>query len=86
MLSTSKSQTRHRSSGAASASPYQQRTSPCENPTQQLIRQAVDFLVERVRQGKSEMLTAYLSAMAQFHSYSFGNILQIARHRTALPS
>jgi N-terminal domain of anti-restriction factor ArdC len=81
MLSTNKSQTSHRSSGAASASPYQQRTSPRENPTQQLIRQAVDFLVEQLRQGKSETLTAYLSAMAQFHSCSFGNILQIARQK-----
>ena len=64
-----------------SESPYQQRTNPKDNPTQQAIRQAVDFLIEQLQQGKSEMLTAYLTAMAQFHSYSFGNILLIARQR-----
>ena len=31
--------------------------------------------------GKSEALTAHLSAMARFHNYSFGNILSIARFR-----
>jgi hypothetical protein len=64
-----------------SDSPYQQRTSQKDNPTQQLIKQAVDYLIQQLEQGKSETLTAYLSAMARFHSYSFGNILQIARQR-----
>jgi len=64
-----------------SQSPYQQRTSAKDNPTQQAIKQAVDFLIEQLQQGKSEMLTAYLTAMAQFHSYSFGNILLIARQK-----
>lgn len=64
-----------------SESPYQQRTSPKDNPTQQAIGQAVDFLIEQLRQGKSEMLTAYLTAMAQFHSYSFGNIFLIAKQK-----
>ena len=62
-------------------SPYQQRTSLRDNPTQQAIKHAVDFLIEQLQQGKSEMLTAYLTAMAQFHSYSFGNILLIARQK-----
>ena len=31
--------------------------------------------------GHSEVLTAYLSAMAKFHTYSFGNIQLIARQR-----
>ena len=31
--------------------------------------------------GHSEVLTAYLSAMAKFHAYSFGNIMLIARQR-----
>jgi hypothetical protein len=62
-------------------SPYQQRTSQKDNPTQQLIKQAVDFLLQQLKAGKSETLTAYLAAMARFHSYSFGNILQIARQR-----
>jgi len=64
-----------------SDSPYQQRTSQRDNPTQLLIKQAVDYLIQQLEAGKSETLTAYLSAMARFHSYSFGNILQIARQR-----
>jgi hypothetical protein len=64
-----------------SQSPYQQRTTLRDNPTQQLIKQAVDFLIQQLEAGKSETLTAYLAAMARFHSYSFGNILQIARQR-----
>jgi len=64
-----------------SESPYQQRTNQKDNPTQQLIKQAVDFLLQQLEAGKSETLTAYLAAMARFHAYSFGNILQIARQR-----
>jgi hypothetical protein len=62
-------------------SPYQQRTTQKDNPTQQLIKQAVDFLLQQLEAGKSETLTAYLGAMARFHKYSFGNILAIARPR-----
>ena len=79
------SATPHRKNAAQpvqrSESPYQQRTSAKDNPTQQAIKQAVDFLIEQLQQGKSEMLTAYLTAMAQFHSYSFGNILLIAKQK-----
>ncbi len=64
-----------------SESPYQQRTTQRDNPTQQLIKQAVDFLLQQLEAGKSETLTAYLAAMARFHAYSFGNILAIARQR-----
>jgi hypothetical protein len=64
-----------------SESPYQQRTTQKDNPTQQLIKQAVDFLLQQLEAGKSETLTAYLAAMARFHAYSFGNILAIARQR-----
>ena len=64
-----------------SDSPYQQRTTQRDNPTQVLIKQAVDYLIQQLEAGKSETLTAYLNAMARFHSYSFGNILQIARQR-----
>ena len=53
-----------------SESPYQQRTSQKDNPTQQLIKQAVDYLIQQLEAGKSETLTAYLGAMARFHSYS----------------
>jgi Antirestriction protein len=65
----------------ASQSPYQQRTTQKDNPTQQIIKQAVDFLIQQLEAGKSETLTAYLAAMARFHRYSFGNILAIARQR-----
>ena len=64
-----------------SESPYQQRNTQKDNPTQQLIKQAVDFLLQQLEAGESETLTAYLAAMARFHSYSFGNILAIARQR-----
>jgi hypothetical protein len=64
-----------------SESPYQQRTTQKDNPTQQLIKQAVEFLLQQLEAGKGETLTAYLAAMARFHSYSFGNILSIARQR-----
>jgi N-terminal domain of anti-restriction factor ArdC len=64
-----------------SASPYQGRTAQKDNPTQLIIKQAVDFLVQQVEAGKSETLAAYLSAMARFHNYSFGNIVAIARQR-----
>lgn len=64
-----------------SESPYQGRTAQKDNPTQLIIKQAVDFLVRQVEAGKSETLTAYLTAMARFHRYSFGNILAIARQR-----
>jgi len=61
--------------------PYQQPTNPRDNPAQQLIKQAVDFLIEQLKQGKSQTLTAYLSAMARFHSYSFSNVVAIVHAR-----
>ena len=75
----------HRNNAALrSNSPYRQRTTERENPAQQLIKQAVEFLLKQLEEGKSETLTAYLAAMARFHNYSFGNILAIARqHQTA---
>jgi N-terminal domain of anti-restriction factor ArdC len=62
-------------------SPYQGRTVQKDNPTQLIIKQAVDFLIQQVEAGKSETLSAYLTAMARFHNYSFGNIVAIARQR-----
>lgn len=61
--------------------PYQQRTAQKDNPTQLLIKQAVDYLIQQLEAGHSETLANYLGAMARFHNYSFGNILQIARQR-----
>ena len=57
----------------------QQRATQKGNPTQQLIKQAVDYPIQQLETGKSETLTAYLGANARFHSYSLGNILAIAR-------
>ncbi len=48
---------------------------------QQLIRDNVKFLIEQLEAGHSESLTAFLDAMAHFHSYSFGNVLLIARQK-----
>jgi hypothetical protein len=44
-------------------------------------KEAVDFLVAALDSGHSEVLTAYLGAMAKFHTYSFGNIMLIARQK-----
>jgi hypothetical protein len=48
---------------------------------QQLIRENVKYLIEQLEAGHSETLTTYLNAMANFHTYSFGNVLLIARQR-----
>src|SRR5581483_11007484 len=47
----------------------------------QRTKEAVDFLVAALESGHSEVLTAYLCAMAKFHTYSFGNIMLIARQK-----
>jgi hypothetical protein len=44
-------------------------------------KDAVNHLVEALELGQSEVLTQYLSAMGRFHSYSFGNIMLIARQK-----
>jgi hypothetical protein len=84
-IATIDNATPHRKNAAQrterNASPYQQRTTQKDNPTQLIIKQAVDFLIQQLEAGKSETLTAYLGAMARFHNYSFGNILAIARQR-----
>jgi hypothetical protein len=74
----------HRSNAALrsrSNSPYQQRNTQRDNPTQLLIKQAVDHLMRQLEAGKSETLTAFLSAMAKFHRYSFANVMSIVRAR-----
>jgi antirestriction protein ArdC len=48
---------------------------------QQLIRENVNYLIEQLEAGHSETLAAYLNAMANFHAYSLGNVLLIARQR-----
>ena len=44
-------------------------------------KEAVDFLVAALESGHSEVLTAYLRAMAKFHTYSFyGNFVPASVH------
>ena len=74
----------HRSNAALRSrtdSPYQERAFQRDNPTQMLIKQAVDHLMQQLEAGKSETLTAFLSAMAKFHRYSFANVMSIVRAR-----
>ncbi len=49
--------------------------------TQELVKTSVDVLVKALEAGYSEVLSAYLQAMAKFHYYSFNNILLIAMQR-----
>jgi hypothetical protein len=44
-------------------------------------KDAVDYLVQSLESGHSEVLTKYLGTMARFHAYSFGNVMLIARQR-----
>ncbi len=64
-------------------------TPSTQNPKQPQPRQTakemiaanVQSLIEQLEAGHSDALTAYLNAMSRFHSYSFGNVLEIARQR-----
>jgi N-terminal domain of anti-restriction factor ArdC len=47
----------------------------------EMIATNVQSLIEQLEAGHSDALTAYLNAMSRFHSYSFGNVLEIARQR-----
>lgn len=42
-------------------------------------KEAIDYLIHSLESGHSEVLSQYLSAMAHFPDYSFGNIMLIAR-------
>src|SRR6202162_6495822 len=64
-------------------------TPSTQNPKQPQQRQTakeiiaanVKSLIEQLEAGHSDALTAYLDAMSRFHTYSFGNILEIARQK-----
>src|SRR6266571_1521573 len=45
-------------------------------------KDAVNYLVQSLESGHSEVLTQYLGAMARFHTYSFGNVMLIARQKS----
>ena len=49
--------------------------------TQELVNASIQVLIEALESGHSEVLTSYLTAMAKFHHYSFGNILLIATQK-----
>ena len=51
------------------------------NTTKELIDASIGVLIDALESGHSEVLTAYLSAMAKFHYYSFGNVLLIAMQK-----
>ncbi len=44
-------------------------------------KDAVGYLVQSLESGQSDVLTQYLAAMARFHTYSFGNVMLIARQK-----
>jgi hypothetical protein len=46
---------------------------------QELIATNIKLLIEQLEVGHSEALTNYLTAMSRFRTYSFGNVLEIAR-------
>ena len=54
-------------------------TAPKPQTSKEVIAANVKLLIEQLEAGHSEGLTAYLTAMGKFHSYSFGNTLEIAR-------
>jgi hypothetical protein len=54
-------------------------TTPKAQTSKEVIAANVQLLIEQLEAGHSEGLTAYLTAMGRFHTYSFGNILEIAR-------
>jgi hypothetical protein len=56
-------------------------TAPKPQTSKEVIAANIKLLIEQLEAGHSEGLTAYLTAMGKFHSYSFGNILEIARQR-----
>jgi len=51
----------------------------------QLVRKQIDDALEelgkQLEQGASEQIRAYLSAMARFHNYSWGNVILISLQR-----
>src|SRR5437016_13355014 len=55
-------------------------TSKAKN-NQELVKASIDSLVKSLEAGHSDVLSSYLTAMAQFHNYSFQNILLIASQR-----
>ena len=51
------------------------------NTKQEVIATNIKLLIEQLEAGHSEALTSYLTAMSRFRTYSFGNVLEIARQK-----
>src|SRR6202161_4367796 len=69
---------------ASTVTPFTQnlkQPQPKQQTAKEVIAANVQALIEQLEQGRSDALTAYLTAMGRFHNYSFGNILEIARQR-----
>jgi antirestriction protein ArdC len=62
------------------STPNPKQTQPRQT-AKEMIATNVQSLIEQLEAGHSDALTAYLNAMSRFHSYSFGNVLEIARQR-----
>ena len=56
-------------------------TTPKPQTSKGVIAENIKLLIEQLEAGHSKGLMAYLTAMGRFHSYSFGNILEIARQK-----
>ncbi len=54
---------------------------PKPQTSEEVFAENIKLLIQQWEAGHSESLTAYLTAMGRFHSYSFGNNLEIARQR-----
>ena len=75
--------TPHRTNAALrSESPYQQRTTQKDNPTQQLIKQSVEFLLKQLEEGKSETLDRVSGGNGPLPQLQ---LRQHSRHRAAAP-
>lgn len=63
----------------SNSSLYEKRTNPRDDPTQQLTKPPVDFLIEQLKRDKSNTLTAYLGAVTQLQ------LLEYSCHRSCSP-
>src|ERR1700733_1279049 len=64
---------------AATNNPVTTIDSKKPNTKQELIAANIKLLIEQLEAGHSDALTNYLTAMSRFHTFSFGNVLEIAR-------
>ena len=68
-------------SSNATTSTRQNNNSSQPKTAKEVIAANVQSLIEQLEAGHSDALTAYLNAMSRFHTYSFGNVLEIARQK-----